>query len=236
MTPDPELHEQVADAFRRHEVEVTERETADLAAYLALIEHWNTKINLTAIRDRATAIVRHLIEPVLVRDTLAGAGPTIVDAGSGVGVPGIPMAIVDRERDVVLVEAHGKKAAFLHEVVDALELNHVRIIEERLEEAIAAGTLEGPVHVLVSRGWTSGWGSLLGQIAPLMAPGGRAVLLTGEETQRALRRQLAQGSQQARVNVPEWRDAAKAGWTLRRARPLPHLDRGFMVTLELPTP
>ena len=69
-----------------------------------------------------------------------------------------------------------------------------------------------------------------------MAPGGRAVLLTGEETQRALRRQLAQGSQQARVNVPEWRDAARAGWTLRRARPLPHLDRGYMVTLELPTP
>jgi len=236
MTLDPELRDEVADAFRRHEVDVTEQEVADLATYLALIEHWNTKINLTAIRERPTAIVRHLIEPVLVRDTLAGAGPHIVDAGSGVGVPGIPMAIVDRERDMVLVEANGKKATFLHEVVDALKLEHVRIIDERLEEAIADGSLGGPIHVLVSRGWTSGWGTLLGQIAPLMAPGGRAVLLTGEETQRALRRQLAQGSQIARVNVPEWREAARAGWTLRRARPLPHLDRGFMVTLELPTP
>ena len=234
MTADPVLHEQVADAFRRCDVEVTAQEIDDLAAYLELIEHWNKKINLTAIRDRPTAILRHLVEPVMVRDTLAGAGPHIVDAGSGVGVPGIPMAIVDKERDIVLVEANSKKAAFLHEVVDALKLQHVRVVEERLEEAIADETLAGPIHVLVARGWTSGWGALLGQIAPLMAPGGRAVLLTGEETQRALRRQLAQGSQQARVNVPEWRDAAKAGWTLRRARPLPHLDRGFMVTLELP--
>lgn len=235
MTADP-LPAQVADAFGRYSVEVTDQEIDDLVTYLELIEHWNEKINLTAIRDRSTAIMRHLVEPVMVRDTLAGAGPHIVDAGSGVGVPGIPMAIVDKQREIVLVEANNKKATFLHEVVDKLELQHVRVLEERLEKAIANGSLEGPVHVLVSRGWTSGWGSLLGQMAPLMAPGGRAVLLTGEETQRALRRQLAQGSQQARVNVPEWRDAARAGWTLRRARPLPHLDRGYMVTLELPTP
>jgi len=188
MTADPELQAEVAEAFRRHEVDVTEQEAADLAVYLGLIEHWNKKINLTAIRDRPTAIIRHLIEPVMVRDTLAGAGPHIVDAGSGVGVPGIPMAIVDKERNMVLVEANGKKAAFLHEVVDTLKLEHVQVLEDRLEEAIAEGTLEGPIHVLVSRGWTSGWGTLLGQVAPLMAPGGRAVLLTGEETQRALRR------------------------------------------------
>ncbi len=236
MTVDPELLEQVAEGFQGHNIEVSETEVADLATYLGLIEHWNARINLTAIRERRTAILRHLVEPVMVRETLAGAGPQIVDAGSGVGVPGIPMAIVDRERDIVLVEANNKKVAFLYEVVDTLGLDHVRILEGRLEETIAEGALEGPVHVLVSRGWTSGWGALLGQMAPLMAPGGRAVLLTGEETQRALRRQLAQGSQQARVNVPEWRDAAKAGWTLRRARPLPHLDRGYMVTLELPTP
>ena len=236
MTTDPELQAEVADAFERHEVAVTAQEAEDLAVYLGLIEHWNAKINLTAIRDRETAIVRHLIEPVMIRDTLAGAGPHIVDAGSGVGVPGIPMAIVDKERNVELVEANSKKAAFLHEVVDTLKLTHVKVVEERLEDAVADESLTAPVHVLVSRGWTSGWGTLLGQIAPLMAPGGRAVLLTGEETQRALRRQLAQGDQQARVNVPEWRAAAKAGWTLRRARPLPHLDRGFMVTLELPQP
>jgi 16S rRNA (guanine527-N7)-methyltransferase len=230
------FQEQVADAFGSYNVEVTEQEIGHLVTYLELIEHWNEKMNLTAIRDRSTAIMRHLVEPVMVRDTLAGSGPYIVDAGSGVGVPGIPMAIVDKQREIVLVEANNKKATFLHEVVDKLELQNVRVLEERLEEAIAKGSLEGPVHVLVSRGWTSGWGSLLGQMAPLMAPGGRAILLTGEETQRALRRQLAQGSQQARVNVPEWRDAARAGWTLRRARPLPHLNRGYMVTLELPTP
>jgi len=236
MTDDPELRDEVAGAFQRHEVAVTEQEIDELAVYLGLIERWNTKINLTAIRDRETAIIRHLMEPVMIRDTLTGAGPHIVDAGSGVGVPGIPMAIVDKERNVELVEANGKKAAFLHEVVDTLELAHVKVVEERLEDAVVGDSLTAPVHVLVSRGWTSGWGALLGQIAPLMAPGGRAILLTGEETQRALRRQLAQGDQQARVNVPEWRAAAKAGWTLRRARPLPHLDRGYMVTLELPQP
>jgi 16S rRNA (guanine527-N7)-methyltransferase len=230
------LKAEINAVFKRHKLELAERETDDLMAYLLLIEHWNARINLTAIRERQAAILRHLLEPVLMRDHLAGAGPRLVDAGSGVGVPGIPLAITDRDRDIILVEANNKKVAFLHEVVEALRLDRVKIIDARLEEAIASGALEGPIHVLASRGWTSGWGELLGHMAPLMAPGGRAMLLTGEQTERALRRQLARGVQQAPSNVPEWRAAAAAGWWIRRAAPLPHLERGYLVTLELPTP
>ncbi len=236
LSPEAERRAEVAEAFQRRRVELTDQEIDDLATYLGLIEHWNARINLTAIRDRPTAISRHLVEPVMIRYNLAGAGPVLVDAGSGVGVPGIPLAITDRDRDVVLVEANGKKAAFLHEVVDTLRLQRVRVVEARIEEAVASGELEGPIHVLAARGWTSGWGELLGLMAPLMAPGGRAMLLTGGETERALRRHLARGVQQAPTSVPEWRAAALAGWTLRRARPLPHLKRGFLVTLELPMP
>jgi len=233
--PDAELIAAIEAAFRRYRVAVTEAEIGDLATYLLLIEHWNARINLTAIRDRPTAIARHLVEPVLIRSELAGAGPRIVDAGSGVGVPGIPLAVVDREREVLLVEANNKRATFLREAIDTLGLDNATVVEARLEASIADETLEGPVHVLVARGWTSGWGPLLGIMAPLMTPGGRAILLTGEETQRALRRHLAQGTELSRSHLPEWRAAAAAQWTLRRATPLRHLPRGFMVALELPS-
>ncbi|NKB86937.1 MAG: 16S rRNA (guanine(527)-N(7))-methyltransferase RsmG [Acidobacteria bacterium] len=230
-----ELRQQVERAFVARRMELPEQQLDQLSRYLELAERWNPKINLTAIRDRPTAILRHLFEPYLLQDHLAGAGPHLVDAGSGVGVPGIPVAIMDPERDVTLVEAHGKKATFLHEVVEELDLKRVRIIENRLEDALATEELEAPVHVLAARGWTSGWGPLLGMMAPVMAPGGRGLLLTGEDTERSLRRQLARGEQMAPSAGPDWKAAAAAGWWMRRSAPLPHLSRGFLVILELPT-
>ncbi len=158
-----------------------------------------------------------------------------MDAGSGVGVPGLPLAILDPDRDYQLVEANTKRATFLEEVKDALQLDNVQVVNARIEEAVEQEMLNTPVHVLVARGWTSGWGDLLGVLAPLMAPGGRAILWTGEQTERQLRRYLPRGEQVALSRDPEWESAARAGWTLRRARPLPHLQgRGFIVSLEIP--
>jgi 16S rRNA G527 N7-methylase RsmG len=100
-------------------------------------------------------------EPAMAMSLLGGAGPVILDAGSGGGFPGLPFKILDREREVVLIEASGKKATFLREVVETLELEGVRIIEGRFEDELAGGALETPVNVLTARAWT-GWAGLLG--------------------------------------------------------------------------
>ena len=117
------------------------------------------------------------------------------------------------------------------EVVETLELEGVTVLEGRLEELLSTGEITPPVHVLTARAW-SGWGGLLGLGAGLMVPGGRAVIFVGEETLRALRRYL--GGSGPPTDNPEWGPAARAGWSVRRIVELPHLDKGYVASLELP--
>jgi len=222
----------VREGFERYRQHLRPEQVEQFSLYLQLLERWNQHINLTAIRERRMAVLRHFVEPALAARYLAGAGPMLLDVGSGAGIPGLPMKILDPDRDCVLVESSTKKATFLKEVVDALALEDVTVVNERFEAAIDAGSIPQPVHVLAARAWT-GWGPLLGLAAPLMAPGGRALLFVGEATLRALCRNLSTGGAMARTRDRDWRRAARAGWEVKQADPLPHLDTGYLVSLEL---
>ena len=234
---DPTIVEEISQTFRRHRLPLETGQAEAFAVYLALLERWNESINLTSIRDRRTAIRRHFAEPAMAMQLLGGAGPVILCAGSGAGFPGLPFKILDQERECLLVEANGKKATFLREVAETLGLEDVRILEGRFEEMLASGQLEPEsVHILTARAWT-GWGGLLGLGASLMVPGGRAVIFVGEETLRALRRHMPAGPGEPTgepTSDPEWGPAVHAGWTIRRILNLPHLDRGYAVSLEMP--
>lgn len=223
--------EEISGVFRKHRLPLEMQQAEDFAIYLELLEKWNQQINLTGIRERPLAILRHFAEPAMAMQLLGGAGPVIVCVGSGGGIPGLPFKILDRERECVLVEADQKKATFLREVIDLLELEQATVLDGRFEELVASAELASPVHVLTARAWT-GWGGLLGLGAVLMVPGGRAVVLVGEETLRAMRRHLAGGVDV--VSDREWGPAAQAGWTIRRILNLPHLERGYAVSLEMP--
>jgi len=88
--------------------------------YLSLILHWNTRINLTAIRDEEGILSRHLIESIALSRILPLGICTLLDFGSGAGLPGIPIALCRPEISVTLAESQGKKAAFLYEAVRVL--------------------------------------------------------------------------------------------------------------------
>jgi 16S rRNA (guanine527-N7)-methyltransferase len=93
-----------------------------LGAYVALILRWNTRINLTAIRDEDGVISRHIVESIDVSSHLPAGIRTLLDFGSGAGLPGIPIAICWPEIEVTLAESQNKKAAFLMEAVRVLGL------------------------------------------------------------------------------------------------------------------
>ncbi len=205
-----------------------------LAVYLGEVERWNRAVSLTSIRDRETLALRYAVEAAAVLPALAGAGPRMLDAGSGGGCPGIPLKILEPDRELFLVEANGRKATFLREALEHLGLEGAEVVEGRLEELVDSGRAPGGIHLLTSRAWTSGWGLLLGRSARIMVPGGRAVLLVGEDAWRAFRRHLASGVEAARTSDPQWREATAAQWRIRKASRLPHLERGYAVALELP--
>ena len=105
-----------------------------LGLYLALLLDANTRFNLTAITDPAQAWTRHILDSLsLVPYIDALDAKSVLDIGSGGGLPGIPLAIAMPEVHFTLVEATGKKAKFLEDSRHRLCLGNVRIINERAE-------------------------------------------------------------------------------------------------------
>jgi 16S rRNA (guanine527-N7)-methyltransferase len=99
-------------------------ETAEkFAAYLTLLQKWNTRTNLTAIRDEEGILSRHFVESILCAHKLPKNISFLLDFGSGAGFPGLPIALIRKEISVTLAESQNKKAAFLREAVRTLDLN-----------------------------------------------------------------------------------------------------------------
>jgi len=91
-------------------------------SYVSLILRWNARVNLTAIRDEEGILSRHVVESIEVARALPDGISTLLDFGSGAGVPGIPIALCRPEIAVTLAESQGKKAGFLREAVRVLGL------------------------------------------------------------------------------------------------------------------
>lgn len=104
----------------------------NLLAYLSLLQKWNTTYNLTAIREVEQMLTHHLLDSLAIIPHLRGQ--SWVDVGSGAGLPGIPIALANRESTVALVDSSHKKAAFLQQAVIELGLRNARVACARIEE------------------------------------------------------------------------------------------------------
>jgi 16S rRNA (guanine527-N7)-methyltransferase len=140
-----------------------------LASYGNLLLHWNTRLSLTAIRDEAELIERHLMEGVFAAQHHP-AGTTSLDFGSGTGAPGIPIAICREQLAITLAESHRKKAAFLQETMRVLELKAV--VHPERAETLPPGSFDAVWMRAVEKS-----AAMLPLAATLVAPGGSLCLL-----------------------------------------------------------
>lgn len=122
-----------------------------LIAYLGLLAKWNKTYNLTAIRDPLQAVSHHLLDSLAVIRDLSACPGTLADVGSGGGLPGIPIAIAEPARHVILNDASEKKGAFLRQAVIELGLSNATVHVGRVEDWRPA---EG-FAVVISRGFAS---------------------------------------------------------------------------------
>lgn len=150
-----------------------------LLDYLALLIRWNKTYNLTAVRDPAEMVSKHLLDSLAMHpyvDAIGvdGAPGRLADLGTGAGLPGIPLAIAKPGLQVTLVESNGKKARFMREAVRQLGLKQVRVAESRIEaldepgayDAITARAL-ATLPLIVELG------------GHLLRPGGRLLAMKG---------------------------------------------------------
>ncbi len=115
--------------------ELVAERCAFLLAYLDLLVHWNRSYNLTAVRDPAQMVSRHLLDSLSVLPWLEAQTPThLVDAGTGAGLPGVPLAIMRPGMQVTLLDSAGKKIRFLRHVKRELGLDNIIPVQDRLEE------------------------------------------------------------------------------------------------------
>ena len=164
---------------RQLDLSLSSRQVSSLLVYLEELGRWNTRFNLTGIRDVRGMIIRHLLDSLAALAILPFLGAScpahrILDAGSGAGFPGLPIRICRPQVRLTLVESRKKKAAFLHTICGRLVLKEVEVLSERLE-AVAREPSYGQVYdLMIARGIRPS--ALLGPASALLSKGGRIVI------------------------------------------------------------
>ncbi|MDR3214066.1 MAG: 16S rRNA (guanine(527)-N(7))-methyltransferase RsmG [Azoarcus sp.] len=127
---------------------------ARLLAFGELLLKWNRVYNLTAISDPAEIVTHHLLDSLAVQPLIAGLR-TLVDVGSGAGLPGIPLALACPGLAIHSVEAVGKKASFQQQAKIELRLDNFNILNRRVEAIKPADLPAGGVEGVISRAFSS---------------------------------------------------------------------------------
>jgi 16S rRNA (guanine527-N7)-methyltransferase len=136
MNAVPPIPAAVAEAIAVMGIELDAGDAERMRAYLGALLAANERFNLTAVTDPAEAWVRHVQDSLTLVPFLASAdAKRVIDVGSGGGLPGLPLAIAMPDARFTLLEATGKKAAFLEETIAALGLRNARVVNERAEVA-----------------------------------------------------------------------------------------------------
>ena len=103
-----------------------------LVHYIQLIARWNKTFNLTAIRDVEEMVSKHLLDSLAVQPYVEG--DSVLDVGSGAGLPGIPFAITSPDKHFVLIDSNGKKTRFLTQAKIELKLKNLDVIHQRVQD------------------------------------------------------------------------------------------------------
>ncbi len=166
----PPLIEALASMSLPQDVQRVER----WLGYLELLAKWNHAYNLTAIRDPAEMLTRHLLDSLAMAPVWTET--ELADMGAGAGLPGLPLAILHPGRRVVLIESNGKKCRFMREVKRTLGLDGVEVVEARAEAYRPAA----PMHAATARavapiselaGWCRDWLAQGGRLLAMKGPG-----------------------------------------------------------------
>ncbi len=103
-----------------------------LATLIEELGRWGRRINLTAIRDPRAMVSGHVLDSLAVRPLLHGR--RVIDIGTGAGFPGLPLAIVESDREFLLLDANGKKLGFVQHIIGLLGLKNATVAKARAED------------------------------------------------------------------------------------------------------
>jgi 16S rRNA (guanine527-N7)-methyltransferase len=190
-----------------------------ISTYIDLLLHWNTRINLTAIRDPEEIVTRHFGESLFAAHHLlspapwaakhtelnaesveSGARIRVADVGSGAGFPGVPLKLWKPEISLTLIESNHKKAAFLREVSRSLTLMDINVLNTRAEGLSPSHHSDVVTLRAVER-----FEKILTAASSLVAIHGKLGLLIGAAQMESARSIAPQFQWQKPVEIPQSR-------------------------------
>ncbi|MDR0999625.1 MAG: 16S rRNA (guanine(527)-N(7))-methyltransferase RsmG [Clostridiales bacterium] len=170
-------------------VTLSDKQAEMFIQYMDLLLEWNKKMNLTTITQPEQILAKHFVDSLsLFRFITTDKPYRIVDAGTGAGFPGVPLAIAAPHFGVTLMDSLGKRLKFLDEVAYRLGLTNTNRVHARMEDAGRNARYREAFDIAVARG-VARMSVLSEYCLPLVKPGGYFYALKGdnaaEETQSA---------------------------------------------------
>ena len=114
------------------EIQLTDLQKDQLIQLVQLLNKWNKAYNLTSVRDPQEMLVKHILDSIVVSPYLQG--DRFIDVGTGPGLPGLPLAIINPTKQFVLLDSLGKRISFIRNAVRELGLTNVEPVLSRVEE------------------------------------------------------------------------------------------------------
>lgn len=125
------LAEQLEAYLTEINLDATDKQKQQLVDFVGMLNKWNKAYNLTSVRDPAQMLVRHVIDSLVVSPYLKGQ--RFIDVGTGPGLPGIPLAIMNPDKEFVLLDSLGKRIRFQKQVQFELGIQNISSVESRVE-------------------------------------------------------------------------------------------------------
>jgi 16S rRNA (guanine527-N7)-methyltransferase len=166
-------------------VPISPQQAEKLLQLLDELVKWNRTHNLTAITDRSEMITHHLLDSLSVHTALEGQA--IADVGTGAGLPGLPLAVVNPNRTFTLIDSNNKKVRFVAHAARTLGLANVTAVHARAEAGMptpqpgsqSARAAAPPFDTVVARAFAA-LPELLEKVAPLCGPHTRVLAMKGK--------------------------------------------------------
>src|SRR5690625_1116993 len=174
-----------------------------LLRYVKQMQRWNKTYNLTAITNPQDMLVQHILDSLAVvpglKKLLANneqKAATIVDVGTGAGLPGVVLAIVNAQWEVLCIDSVEKKTAFIQQMRGVLELPNLNVSHSRIQDLDALGC-----DVLISRAFSS-LENIIKWCGNHVAPGGYIVAMKGQPPTEELEQLSGQSEWEVEPLIP----------------------------------
>ena len=143
------LHTELTNGIAQLGLELPPATAENLLEYITLLHRWNRTFNLTAVREPQQMVSRHLLDSLAVLPFIGE--DSVVDVGSGAGLPGIPLALARPQQSFVLIDANSKKTRFMQQSKITLGLDNVDVVHSRVQDYRPTV----PAHTIIARAYAA---------------------------------------------------------------------------------